>query len=660
MKKINHIIIFLSVFCANCTGDWQKNNTKEFELTERSDSSDKALSYYNKFKELNENSIEKDSTYSKQLMDLSYKLSKLKDFAKFKEVNQFSKKYFTKLKDGSKVAYLNWDLADFYNKTGIKDSAFFFYSKSQKYFETEKEYNISGKLLLNLAILSKNNRDYTGSEILTYNSIANLEKSASNKQLYRAYNNIGILSSELEEYDKALKNYKKANEYLIKSKNTKLLSSLNNNIGIVFLRKENYSEALEYFLSAEKNYLKNQLDDVVLRAILIDNIAYCKLNLGIKNTYSKLHKALNIRKVNNIYLGIPTSHLHLSEYFLNKKDTVKAIKHLEQAHDISKEYNIYDDQLKSLYQLASVDKLNSDSYYESYIKLNKDLNARDRKTREKFTKIRFETDNFKIKNSELNKRFNSTLLYSTIILLGLILVIIVILQRSKNRRLILNQEKQKYAQEVYNLILKQKDTFEKGREEAQLKISRELHDGILGRIFGIRLSLDSLNDDTSEDGINFRQKYIDDIKKVAEDIRQVSHQLNITTDTNADFNSVLKALVYSNEQSTINFDIDDNVIWNEINEKTKINIYRILQESLLNVHKHSNASKCKVLIENNTERFTIYIKDNGNGMSKSNSAKTGIGLKNIKSRIKDIDGKIRFYNGKNSWTGLNIEIHIPK
>ena len=86
----------------------------------------------------------------------------------------------------------------------MKDSAYFSYYKAQKIYELIKNNFYSGRLLLNMAIIQTDLKDYTGSEITTFKAIALLKPLNKYDQLYRCYNNLGIIFNELEDFDQAL------------------------------------------------------------------------------------------------------------------------------------------------------------------------------------------------------------------------------------------------------------------------------------------------------------------------------------------------------------------------------------------------------------------------------------------------------------------------
>ena len=77
-------------------------------------------------------------------------------------------------------------------------------------------------------------------------------------------------------------------------------------------------------------------------------------------------------------------------------------------------------------------------------------------------------------------------------MLGLFLYIIKA-QKTKNRELLFKQEQQKVNEEIYNLMISQQNTIETNRIKEKKRVAQELHDGVLGRMFGVRMNLDSLN-----------------------------------------------------------------------------------------------------------------------------------------------------------------------
>ena len=84
-----------------------------------------------------------------------------------------------------------------------------------------------------------------------------------------------------------------------------------------------------------------------------------------------------------------------------------------------------------------------------------------------------------------------------------------------------------------------------------------------------------------------------------------------------------------------------------------MNIYRILQEAISNIIKHSQANKVHIEILEHENYLMINISDNGKGLNNKNYS--GIGLENIKTRVSNLKGTILLKSND----GLSIEIKIP-
>ena len=129
------------------------------------------------------------------------------------------------------------------------------------------------------------------------------------------------------------------------------------------------------------------------------------------------------------------------------------------------------------------------------------------------------------------------------LLLTAILVSILISQRSKNRKLKLIQVRQKANEDIYNLMLGQQDKVDEARAKEKIRVSKELHDGVLGRLFGTRLSLDSMNFKDGKEAMMARANYIGQLKTIEEDIRKISHELNTDFVSGTGFMAIVTELI---------------------------------------------------------------------------------------------------------------------
>jgi len=607
------------------------------------------------------NRQENDSIKNVYLLEITSQAYKLKDFNFFNETNNEAYNLSLKLKDTNGLAKIHWNLGSYYFKKEILDSSYFHYNQSYKFYKHIDRNYYAGKMLYNMAIVQQDQKNYTGSEVLSFQAIEKFDKKKHILNLYRCYNNLGIVYNNLKEFKKAIEYHNIALSYLKKTtdKRTYRESSLNN-IGLVHHHSGNYINAIKSYKDGLKN-IELKKSNINLYAKLLDNLAYSRLLNGDTINIEKIfHKALKIRNSIGFVSGVLISDLHLSEFSLYKKDTVNALRYAEESLKLAKNVNNHRDYLKALKLLTKIDSVNSKKYLLEYIKVSDSLQNNDRKLRNKFTRIRFETDEYIEETNRLSAQQTIILVASFALLAILSLLYFMRLQRSKNKALQSEAEQQQANEEVYKLLLKQQAKLEEGRLNERHRISEELHDGVLGRIFGTRMGMGFLDlKGDNETQVKY-QLYVDELQEIEKEIRVISHELkNELLSGKADYIQVVEHLV--KEQSIVTgFEYkikdDDSVHWSMINDAVKINCYRMVQEAVQNINKYAQAKLVVIHFSVNDSVLTLSIKDNGVGFDTTNKSQ-GIGLKNITARTKKINGTfvIRSTIGE----GTHLSITIP-
>uniref|UniRef100_UPI00356A118D sensor histidine kinase n=1 Tax=Lutibacter sp. TaxID=1925666 RepID=UPI00356A118D len=299
------------------------------------------------------------------------------------------------------------------------------------------------------------------------------------------------------------------------------------------------------------------------------------------------------------------------------------------------------DKLESLLLLSKVDIKNSSRYLANYVHLNDSLQIEERKIRNKFTRIRFETDEYIDKTEELSQQKVLISIGAFITLLLLSFAYFIKVQRSKNKELIFEREQQKSNEEIFSLMLKQQSKLEEGRLNERHRIAEDLHDGVLGKIFGTRLGLGFLNINGDESTIEKHQFYIDELQNIEKEIRTISHELKSDVlSSKVDFFKIIENLIEQKSKLggfEYKMIADEEIHWDKMNDEIKINFYRIIQEALQNIIKYANATKVNVKFELDNNILKLVIKDNGIGF-KTLEKRKGIGLKNMQSRTDKLNG----------------------
>ncbi|OXG08102.1 signal transduction histidine kinase [Flavobacterium araucananum] len=611
---------------------------------------------------------QKDDSLNKvNLFKVANRYYNMSDWKSYLQTTKLVLQRAKKSKDSVHIAKAYMYLGDYYESQSISDSAFRNYFKAEKlYLKINDQYNLA-KTFLNKASLQYNEGDFFESEIAVFKALSSLKKQKKvNDLYYESYNLLGILYNERDEYTKALEFQNKALS-ILEDKSIQLFyqykaASLNN-IGFIYMNMGNYKKAKLFFEKglAQKNLFE---DRASLYAILLDNLGYAKFKLKESDQLPDLfYKSLKIRDSLDLNSGVVSSKIHLSEYFAFKKDTFKAFQLSKQALALSRTSNKFVNTLEALKQIALVDPENASVYSKEYIRLNDKMVKAERKMGEKFSRIEYETSEIKDQNSSLQEK-NKTLIYvfSICTLIGLFFYVYKT-QQAKHRELIFKQQQQIANEDIYNLMISQQNDIELTRIREKKKVAQDLHDGVLGRMFGIRISLDSLDKvDEAEAGPK-RKKYLRELKNIEEDIREISHDLNREkSELINNFIAILNKL-FEDQQNTYKSKLitsfDSNIKWELVSNAVKINLYRIVQEALQNCNKYAKASTITVEFKSEIDHLVVSISDDGVGFN-TQKTKNGIGLHNIKYRAAECKGTVALHSAKDQGTHLIIKIPIDQ
>lgn len=611
---------------------------------------------------------QKDDSLNKvNLFRIANRYYNMSDWSSYLQTTKLVLERSKNSRDSVNMAKAYGYLGDYYKVKSIADSAFMNYFKAEKlYLKINDHYNL-GKTFLSKAGLQYNEGDYFESEISVFKALRILKQQKNvNDQLYDCYNLLGILYNEREEFDKALEFHHNALSTLADKSipaDFQLKATSLNNIGFVNLRMRNYSKAKMYYRRGldEKNLYK---ENTVLYAILLDNLAYSKFKLkesgGLPDQF---YRALKIRDSLSIKSGVVLSKIHLSEYYFSRKDTFKAIQYSKQALVLSRSLNKIRDILEALKQIEAVDPKNASVYTREYIRLNDRMLKSERKMGEKFSRIEYETNEIKDQNSNLQEK-NKTLVYvfSICTLIGLFFYVYKT-QQAKNRELLFKQQQQIANEDIYNLMISQQNDIEMTRIREKKKVAQELHDGVLGRMFGVRISLDSLDKIDEAEASLKRKKYLTELKNIEEDIREISHDLNREkSELINNFVLILNKL-FDNQQNTYPSKLitafDSQIKWELVSNAVKINLYRIVQEALQNCNKYAKAKTITVEFKSEINYLILAVFDDGVGFNPQKT-KNGIGLHNIEYRAAECKGSITIKSAKGEGTLLLVKIPIDQ
>ncbi|WP_073410297.1 tetratricopeptide repeat-containing sensor histidine kinase [Flavobacterium johnsoniae] len=608
-----------------------------------------------------------DSLKTVNLFKVANRYYNMSDWHSFQNVSKLVLEKSIRNKDSVNIAKAYTYLGDYYQSQTISDSAFLNYFRAEKiYMEINDNLHLAKTFLIK-ADLQLTQGDFFESEITVFKALKILKDEKNvGRDIYDSYNLLGIIYNEREEYEKSLEYHNKA-LITLEDKSIPLDLQLKatslNNIGFVYLRMNNFAKAKDYLSKGlkEKDLYNGNTD---LYAMLLDNLAVSKFkSKDFTGLPEQFYDALKIRDSLKLESGIIISKIHLSEYYALKKDTLRAIQFSKQALNLSRSTNKIKNTLDALKQIAVVDPKNAVKYSREYIRLNDKMLKAERNMGEKFSRIEYETNEIKDQNSSLQEK-NKTLIYvfSICTLIGLFFYVYKT-QQAKNRELLFKQQQQIANEDIYNLMISQQNEIELTRIKEKKKVAQELHDGVLGRMFGVRISLDSLDKIDEVEAAEKRRKYLAELKHIEEDIREISHDLNREKSELINNFVVILNKLFDNQKNTypskLETSFDSHIKWELVNNIVKINLYRIIQEALQNCNKYAKADTIKVEFKSEIDHLVLSIFDDGVGFNVRRT-KNGIGLHNIEYRAAECKGTAAIKSAKGEGTLLVVKVPIDQ
>lgn len=658
-------IFLLLISCLFIWGCQQKTNQAESNFDSsfnRKDSLD--VLYFNL------SNKKYDTIIRGQLSDIAETYRINLSYEKFFKISKIIESKSAFIKDTFGILKGKSNIGLYYYEKVTLDSAYLFVCSSEKISNKNKHKLFLGSILRIKANILWCHKDYSGAEATAIQALKIASQKKYVEDIIGCYMTIGNCLEGMNNYEKALDYYNKAIlkiEALEKpQQNSELKNQTHNYIARIYQKQNLHQKAISY-LEDSVNFDKLKKSDLRTYSSIINTIAYSKFKLNNPKALPLFKEVLQISESTKIAPTQVEANTHLGEYYLSKNDTLSAKSYFNIAQKLAHQNQIFEDELKILRFLALANPKKNTYYSNRFIQLNDSLQSVERATRDKFARIEFETDevtsNNKVvqaENSKLSRRVLFIASFSLLFLFVIFLWIRMNAQKNKARELLLKQEQQKANEVIYQLMLDQQQKIEEGKNIEKLRISQELHDGVMGKLSSIRLNLYVLNKKTDEETIKKCLEYIKEIQNIEKEIRKIAHDLNRNLfSSDVDFIAIVENIFTAiKNHSNIDFDLKtgENIDWSTVSTAIKINIYRIIQEALQNIDKYAAANKVAIRMDKKDATLIISIADDGVGFNTKNS-KNGIGLQNMQKRAEECNGT--FHIVSTPKTGTKISLVIP-
>ena len=597
------------------------------------------------------NKLPNDTLYRHFLFDLSNEYYYLNKYSKSFEVSKKVLHLSIIAKDTFSIARAYSYIGDNYLLTQ-KDSAYYFHQKSEKLYRVINNEERIGIELFKKAYILFFEGNFIESEAQVSKALLYLKNSKDAEMLFTAYSLLGLNFEKLEEYKEALKYQFIARNLLndIEGFNSNLekkyLYNIESSINIsnIYEKTNQYEQSIQVLKSLLTPELKKKsLSNYIF---VLGNLGYSEMKSGITiGTDNYFKEALSLSKENDFKNNIVYQLKNLGEYYSIIKDSARSISYLKQSLQLAEKLKMGEEIKKSLQLLSQIDKQNAAVYNKRYIVISDSLTKAQRINRNKYARIEYETSVVEDENKILSTK--NTYIIIAFVFFSFILIGIIIYRyiKSKKLKIAMLLKQQKADEEVFELLKENQIKMNLAIVAEQNRISRELHDGVLNKLYGTRMQLGILNESDEEEIKAKRLTYVDMLQEIEKEIRDISHDLpsNILKGTFNYINLLNSLINEQNELKTTNFlfKVDSTIAWENITGLVKITIYRIVQEALQNVIKYADAKVCSIFIINaDNKELYLSIEDNGVGFDVNKIENEGIGLKNIKERAEILNSKL--------------------
>ncbi|MET0462912.1 MAG: sensor histidine kinase [Chitinophagaceae bacterium] len=197
-------------------------------------------------------------------------------------------------------------------------------------------------------------------------------------------------------------------------------------------------------------------------------------------------------------------------------------------------------------------------------------------------------------------------------------------------------------------------------EEERQRIARDLHDGVGQMMSAAKMNLSAFESNlpnTSKEHQSSLEKIMTLVDESCREIRQVSHNMMLTTSFKKSFGEALKDFINKIDHNTLNIHLYTEGLDQPLDASTEAMLYRIIQECVNNVIKHAHATILDISIIRDADGISATIEDNGRGFDTKEKARSGgMGLKNIHTRIEYLKGNIDIDSFPGRGTVISLQI----
>ena len=511
------------------------------------------------------------------------------------------------------------------------------------------------------------------------NAIDIYKKLGDSIRFYEVKADLGRLYGEQEYYEEAISYLDDVLRFQKSMKDTMAIGRVLNQIGDIYLAKGDVDNAVKFLKESRamnvvvQDTFLNLINRITLATITESGEGIEEFSDSTLHAFSERDTLLDTGFKSSAMLNAGLYYMQqkkypMAQYYFNKSREAasgnphrlrNAFKHLAELHKETGDYQ------ESLYYLERYTALNDSLLNARRIKIINHLLI-SQKYREKEAEVMdLQKDKLIASMSNRAQRIItfSLLFGSVIILFGAYLTIRLYQQRLNTNQIISKQKEeliQSRITELENsLKIETMHSMLQGQEAERERIAKDLHDSLGGLLSTVKLHFDSVQSVSGdiEHSEQF-QKAHRLLDEACKEVRNISNNMQPGALLKLGIISAIKDLV-NRVQSDGGPEIEFQYFGDPLvpDQTIMLNIYRIIQELLINSIKHANANEILIQMIQKDDELIVMVEDDGTGYD-VDAVEKGMGTGNIASRVKYIKGELSIDSeiGKGTTTMITIPI----
>jgi signal transduction histidine kinase len=198
------------------------------------------------------------------------------------------------------------------------------------------------------------------------------------------------------------------------------------------------------------------------------------------------------------------------------------------------------------------------------------------------------------------------------------------------------------------------------QEQQWRSVSEELHDNLCQRLAVLSMAVGKLETlPLAEAAQDLIRRMRSDLQELASDVRSMAHRMHPSVPGRLGLEPSLRYCCAEFEQrSEIRVRFLSRNLSTAVPGGVALCLYRVLQEALMNIWKHSGTQRCAVALSASPAALRLVVSDKGRGFDSASNRPRGLGLVTMEERVRMTGGQVVITSGPGKGTQIHVQIPV--